>query len=257
MGVNRAVFAKTILANTRKQGILKPDANGYYPVTLGAFATENRSGIYYNFNDVLAKLFKPGSSLQRRIANGVLRGEIKHPEFKPGMSLAQYLNRLRQIDMMKVSLHVGKVTLTETKDENQKPMIRVDGLVRPSGTLGAQLKDSLDNREENTCFSIRTICKDTFPSGRHIRDITELVGWDQVDENGMAGSTKLESPGLESLLGLDNDIEITPALLIEAEGHMEGVGLESNYGISTSMIRDDLGWSKVEVISPIVKSMNW
>lgn len=254
--MQKAVFAKTILAGTGKKGILLPDKNGYYKVTLGAFATENRSGIYYNFNKVLEQLFKPGSSLQRRIDNGVCRGEIQHPPFLPGMTMAQYLNRLREINMLYVSMHVGKVELEEAKDEHGKPMIRVTGWVRPSGTLGSQLKDSLDNREENTCFSIRTICKDTFPQGRHVRDITELVGWDQVHENGMQGSTKLESPGLEGLIQ-DDSFEITPVLLDQAEVALEGVGLESSMGITTTMIRDDFGWSKTQVIAPNVQSMNW
>ena len=242
-------FSSSVLAGTGKKGIIKPTSEGYYPVTLGAFDAYNEAGILYPFNEYLVRTLSSNSDFMRRVRGGNLRGESEHPEFKPGMRMPEYLNRLRQIRMDNVCCHFGDIIVLEATDHVGRKIMRIDGLVKPSGPNGQSLKESLENPKEDTCFSVRSIVSQRVTlSGDVTNNIKTLVTWDNVNEPGVRIARKYSSPGLESF---DGELEITPELLHDAERLVPAaVGMESGFEISTTMIRSDLGWEKVELVKP-------
>lgn len=247
-----AKFERGILAGSNKAGIIKPNEKGYFPLTLGAFEATNESGIFYPMTPTVESCMKESSPFMRRTHSGNLRGELEHPRFEPGMSMPAYLNRLRFIDIRNECCHFGGIQLTRAKDHTGASVIRVDGLVKPSGVHLLALERALQNTEEDVCFSVRSIVKQVYEGGRYVNYIQELVTWDRVNEPGIRIARKYMSPGLESFMDDDGSMIITPDILDAAErdstfakaAGLEGVG----EAISTTMIRTALGWQKVQKI---------
>lgn len=240
----RASFACTALVGTNKSGVLKPNADGYYTLVLGALNIFNSAGAYYPFESA-KELFKESSSLIRRISNGALRGEMGHPR-QNGMSMRDFMNRVMDIYEPNVCCHIRKVWLDYqgVKDERGRPVIAIMGEVKPSGPMGQALKDALDNPSENVCFSIRSITNDTMNSGVLHKHIRTIVTWDYVNEPGISVAKKWHSPALESLD--DGDIRILPIHLIAARQQQlaSGVSLESHGGVTADTVLEELGWDK-------------
>lgn len=235
----------TALLGTNKAGTLKPDADGYYQVVLGALDVYNSGGAYYP--EASAKhLFQQSSSLMRRIASGNLRGEYGHPRFQPGMTPDDFVNRVRDIYEPHVCMHIRKVTVdyTSFRNERGQPVITIIGEVKPSGPMGPALEKQFQNKFEDVCFSIRSLTNDEFSGGRVNKHIKLIVTWDYVNEPGLAQAHKWNAPGLESM---DDSVKIlggTAASLTEQfilPGQLKamrdrqvatGVSMESDGGVS-------------------------
>ncbi|WJJ55179.1 head maturation protease [Xanthomonas phage RTH11] len=233
----------TALLGTNKAGTLKPDADGYYTVVLGALDVFNSSGAYYP--EASAKhLFQQSASLMRRIASGNLRGEYGHPRPQPGMTPDDWVNRVRDIYEPNVCMHIRKVTVdyTSFRNEQGQPVITIVGEVKPSGPNGPALKEQFDNRHEDVCFSIRSLTNDDFRMGRVTKHIKLIVTWDYVNEPGLAQAHKWNSPSLEShseaVMGGDAyalaEQMILPGQLLAMSKRMghSAVSMESNGGVS-------------------------
>jgi hypothetical protein len=230
----------TMLLGTEKKGVLKPDADGYYTVVLGAYGAYNSMGMFYDLQTAIP-FFQAGSPLTRMLEKGVLRGEYKHPEKQPGQSDQEYIGRIRQIDSDRVSHHIRSLRLEEGhKDEKGRPITVVIGEVRPSGPYGKVLKDALDNPHENVYFSVRSLTMDDMMRG--IKYTKEIVTWDFVNEGGIFRANKYYSPSLESF----GEVEVTPTMLwslAEEEKRKQALGLEST-GVDYEALARDLGWDK-------------
>lgn len=243
----------TMLLGTDKKGILKPDADGYYTVVLGAYGAYNSANMFYDLASARA-FFQPGSVLLRMIEKGVLRGEYKHPEQAPGMSDQHYIHRIRQIDADRVSHHIRNIRLVDgQRDEKGRPITTVVGEVRPSGPYGQVLKDALDNPHENVYFSVRSLTADDLMRG--VKYTREIVTWDYVNEGGIYKANKYASPALESF----NEIKVTPTMLwslAEEQKVQRARGMESA-GTDYEALAQELGWGKttVKVTTPVYS--NW
>lgn len=240
----------TALLGTNKSGTLKPDADGYYTVVLGALDVYNSTGAYYP--EASAKhLFQKSASLMRRIASGNLRGEYGHPRPQPGMSTDDWVNRVRDIYEPNVCMHIRKVTVdyTSFRNERGQPVITIVGEVKPSGPKGPALKESLDNPHEDVCFSIRSLTNDDFQFGRVTKHIKLIVTWDYVNEPGLAQAHKWNSPALEShdkdtMVGDYQARELSeklilPGQLMAMQKRMKASGavaMESDSGVSLESI---------------------
>lgn len=230
----------TMLLGTEKKGVLKPDADGYYTVVLGAYGAFNSMGMFYDLASA-RPFFQPGSPLMRMLEKGVLRGEYKHPEKQPGQDDREYIGRIRQIDSDRVSHHIRSLRLEEGhKDEKGRPITVVIGEVRPSGPYGKVLKDALDNPHENVYFSVRSLTMDDMMRG--IKYTKEIVTWDMVNEGGIFRANKYYSPALESF----DEVEITPTMLwslADEQKRQKAMGMESS-GTDYEALAKDLGWDK-------------
>lgn len=241
----------TALLGTNKAGTLKCDADGYYTVVLGALDVYNSGGAYYP--EASAKhLFQQSSSLMRRIASGNLRGEYGHPRFQPGMSMDDFVNRVRDIYEPHVCMHIRKVTVDYTtyRNERGQPVITIIGEVKPSGPMGPALKEQFENKHEDVCFSIRSLTNDEFSGGRVNKHIKLIVTWDYVNEPGLAQAHKWNAPGLESMDDVSlaqgpallaaplTEQFILPAMLKAMRDRQvaSGVSMESDGGVSMESI---------------------
>lgn len=242
----RATYGCTALMMTNKAGIIKPDADGYYELILGGLDVFNSAGAFYPLAPA-KQLFEDSSQLQRRIRGGNLRGEYGHPKFLPGMSARDFIARIMEIREENISHHIREVTIVhDVKDKDGRPTVAVIGKVKPSGPKGEALGDSLENRHENVCFSIRSLTHDETVNGRHVKNIRNIVTWDFVNEPGIAIATKYNAPTLESLQEFSFNVE----QFRSARDHVKGLGMESALIIDAREIEDAFGWARGKISAP-------
>lgn len=245
IGTQSASYGCTALKGTNKVGILRPDADGYYTVVVGALNFYNSAGAYYPLAPAKA-LFDESSSFQRRVKNGCLKGETGHPRMVPGMSVRDFMTRVMDIYEPNVCCHFRKIYLDydRVKDDRGRPVVAIVAEVKPTGPMGPALKAAFENPSENVCFSIRSITNDSMVGGTLNKAIKTIVTFDWVTEPGISVATRWKSPSLESL-NLDEDLPLVPAHLLSVAHYQatrRGTGFESGSGVSAESIMQDLGW---------------
>jgi hypothetical protein len=234
---NRATYSCTALLGTNKAGVLKPDAEGYYTVVLGALDFYNSAGDFYPYESA-KELFSESSSLMRRIKNGACRAEYGHPKLQPGMSQRDFLARILSIHEDKVCAHIKEVILDDksVKDVNGKPVMAIIGKVKPCGPYGSVLKESLDNPSENVCFSIRSLTKDVYDGIVNKKNLLQIICWDYVNEPGISVANKYQSPALEGIN--DKTINFSVEQLTDVrERRLKQVGMESAKTVVDDVIK--------------------
>jgi hypothetical protein len=251
MAANQVRYGCTALLGVNKKGIIKPDANGYYPITVGGFNVHNYGGAYYPLGEA-AKLFEESGSLMRRIKAGVVRAELGHPR-KENMGPNDFFKRLNEIYEEKVCGHFAEVWLDydNYKSKSGFPMVAIVARVKPSGPYCDTLKMSLDNPEEETCFSIRAAVVPKMEGGREVRYVEDIVTWDYVNEGGIAIARKYYSMALESMdarmtdIATEDNLIVTPAMLEHAtKASIRTMGLESEDTQRLKDLGERLGWDR-------------
>lgn len=249
-----ASYSCTALIGSNKTGALTPDGDGYYTLVLGALDSFNSAGAFYPLEPA-KKIFEGSSSLMRRIQAGNCKGECGHPKPLPGQSTREFLQRVISIEETNVCCHFRDVHLEtdHSKNPSGKPVVLVIGSVKPTGPKGPALKEALENRHENVCFSIRSLTNDyTRRDGILQKELKTVVTWDWVTEPGIEYAQRWNSPALESL----GEVEFVAEHLskIEEESARHEVAVESAVDLPT--LRSELGW---EAPSPgsRPRSANW
>lgn len=209
-------FTATKLAGTGKQGIIKPDANGYYTQVVGGLNTLNSAGQYYVYEQAKA-LFDSSSLFQRRIKAGCLYAELGHPKPLPGMSNEEYLQRIMTIEETNTVAHFSEVWLDENfgRDNPQfknPSLVAIMAKVKPAGPKASALQGAYENPCQEVCFSIRALTRDYYEKGRTNRVLTNIISYDLVHESGIAMARKWDSPACESLI----EIPVTERQLVGA-----------------------------------------
>lgn len=227
MSLNSVRFACTTLVGTNKVGNIKPDADGYYPMVIGALKMYNSAGEFYDY-DGAANIFKDSSPFMRRVSRGVLKGEYGHPKMQVGQKPQDFARRVLTVDEANISHHIRDVWLEteKIKGPDGKPVVAIMGNVRPSGPRAAQLQDHLNNRHENVCFSIRAFTDDRRVNGVNFRTLKTVVTFDYVLEPGMSVAEKYKNPALESF----HETVITRGELeraVDPIHSLEGMAMES------------------------------
>jgi|SRR6185312_1880859 len=246
MSVNSVRYSCTSLQGTNKAGLLKPDANGYRPMVVGALNMFNSAGEFYDYERAKS-LFEGSSQLQRRVQRGVLKGEYGHPKFEVGMRPDQFAHRVLTIDERNICCHFRELWLdfNNLKDKDGKAVVGIMAWVKPSGPFGGYLKDSLENPDENVCFSIRAFTDDKYVAGVKQRYLKTVVTFDYVLEPGMAVAEKYKAPALESY---DEQIitrgSLELAMKATADVAMESASLASD-------LFQVMGWHLPKGITPI------
>jgi hypothetical protein len=205
-------FTATKLAATGKSGSREPDAEGYYTLLIGGLNIANSSGVYYMYEGS-RRLFEESGVLMRRIKNGVLKGEMGHPEQESGMSDDDYIDRLLTIVDGNVCCHIKEIWLDvefgkKHPEVNNPDMVAIFAKVRPSGPKGQYLKDALDNPSENVCFSIRSFADDTRSRGRTNRTLVEISTFDWVVEGGITVASQWDTIALEATALVDKETSV-------------------------------------------------
>lgn len=242
--MNSIRFGCTALSGVNKVGNIKKDENGYYEMIVGALNVFNSSGMYYVY-EKSRELFEQSSQLQRRVARGALRGEYGHPKAQIGQSDEAFARRILTIDEGNVCCHHKEIVIDfdKIKDERGQPIIAIVSKVCPSGPLGHVLERSLNNKDENVCFSIRSFTKDFMDRGVYKRILQTVVTFDYVNEPGIAIANKFMSPALESYGG---DVIVTRGTIERAVNearNSNGIGTESVILTADELFKN-MGWAK-------------
>lgn len=229
------VYQNTTLVGSTKTGVLKPDANGYYELVLGAFDYHNSAGAFYSL-EPLKELLLSSSDLMRRIARGALRSEYGHPRFTSQMTKRDIILRVLDIMEDRTCAHIKSIQLDEERViSNGKKVAAIVGMVKPSGPMGDALDKQLGNPDENVCFSIRSLTDDNRVNGQLVKAVKEIVTWDYVNEPGIDVATKYHAPGLESFSFDQADL-----LLANKKASQMGVGMESAQSILAHLIKNNV-----------------
>jgi hypothetical protein len=239
---NSVRFGCTSLVGTNKAGMLKPDGDGYYPMVIGALGMYNSAGEFYDYEQA-KRLFEGSSHFMRRVQRGVLKGEYGHPKMEVGMKPDDFARRVMTVYEANISHHIREVWLEfdKVKGADGKPVIAIMAWVKPSGPMARYLQDSIDNKCENVCFSIRAFTDDRREGGIKKRILKTIVTFDYVLEPGMSVAEKYKAPALESFHETTisrNELEraLSPSSMVP-EVAMESVRLTADE-LFTSM-----GWN--------------
>jgi hypothetical protein len=186
-----------------KQGIIKPDPDGYYTQCIGGLDIENAAGVTYA-SEKAKNLFLESSSLMRRIRDRALRGEVGHPRRGPEhANFDAWMHRLNDIFEPNVCVYWSEVSLDENYGRNNpylnRPnMIGIMARYRPGGAHGHILEKDLADPMANVSFSIRAFSIPRTTMGKQFYDLQSIVTWDYVNEPGIAQAQKLLSATMES-----------------------------------------------------------
>lgn len=261
-----AIYSCNILTAKKKIGQLKADENGYREITLGAFDCLTLKNEFYPFTQAVKKMFTSGSELMTRIETGRCRGEVEHPLPEPGMSMSAFMNRAKMINNKFTSHHIKSVRLEEGVDHEGKKIILCLGMIRGSGPFGDAFESRISNPDENLDLSVRSFTEPgIFKAGIKQKPIKLLITWDQVNQGGVSVSNKFDTPSMESVTDTnqiwtpETDIEFNEMNLIKADAlnvQQMSLGMESDNVIDSTLVRDALGWNKIELIGPR-DSLNW
>jgi len=252
---NSIRFACTSLKGTNKVGVLPVDENGYRTMIVGALNMFNSAGEFYVAEEAKELIVNSSSAFQRRVARGVLKAEYGHPKPFPGQSERSFAARVLNIDEDRVAAHHKEIWLDfDAKAPDGKSVIGIMSKVRDSGPFGPTLARSLENKDENVCFSIRAFTDDKMMGGINYRTLRQIITFDYVNEPGMALAEKFRSPALEGFTGsflnpaaFETDFERTMTRsMLEAglaEDTRNGVATESAFLNAVDLYRT-MGWQQ-------------
>ncbi len=250
-------YACTVLAGKNKVGLIKPDADGYRKVILGALNYYNSSGMFYDW-ERSKEIFDRSGVFLRKITKGNLYGEQGHPDWEDGWSLDEFVGRIRFINDSNVSHHIRDIEIVDgPKDAKGRTIKIVYGWVKPSHDKGVFLEQAFCNPYQNVCFSIRSLIDDKVIGGEYNRMVKEVVTFDWVTEPGIDMATKYDSPGLEHfamMAGRDLDI---PRTVLENLREKEllkqaaGIGFESDNLTSLNHLIDSLEPTPYQIGKPV------
>lgn len=181
----------------RHLGVPKPDADGYYDLPICALNARSRNECYYDTKSIYDQITMPQSPFNMMITQGHLYGENGHPDKDAP------LERIELITEANKSHHIRKVYCGEECNDGTIP---VYALIKPVPPMGYILEASLQNKWENTAFSLRTLMKYTWDAVRkaQYRTVLRLVTFDYVNTPGILQASKRYSPGLETLEAFTN-----------------------------------------------------
>lgn len=201
--MERLVFTSTRLRYSGKQGILKPDAEGYYEMPIGAFNCVNSTDEVYTMENIKS-IFDGSSELMRKISNGKLFGEWGHPEPNTGESSNEFMGRACRINDKDTCVFFNKIWLDATLAPSMEHVgVPKDAVVtmarlKPMGSKWEALDRSLQDPNVNTTFSGRFLTRDRMHRGKTYVTVESIVTWDAVTEQGIPAAEKWLSPRLET-----------------------------------------------------------
>ena len=258
-------YSCTALLGLNKEGIIKPNSDGYYELVLSALNYPNPVGARYR-TESARRILDHSPFFQRKIKEGNLLGEVGHPRRRDCRTDAEYEDRLYDIVESNVCLHISDVWIDDSghlKDRNGRAYTGIMGLVAPSGVHGDKFEASLQNPKQNTCLSVRSITDNyRMPDGSIEKEFVNICAWDWVNEPGLRPANKFSAPSLESYsreIGeefplFEHNLE---AMIRRREEHDDG--LESD---SISIMRETLDYIRrrsddLSQASAATKWLNW
>lgn len=188
-------YASTTLHDMNKAGKLKRDKDGCYEIVLGGINVVNSSGAVYTMEGTRALLDK-SNLLNKRIANQRLRSEYGHPKRLPGQTDDEFFARILSIEEKSTCNHIREFRLEPRTGTDE---VLIIGWIKPCGPFGPALEESLNDPNQNVCYSIRSFTDDFRNGYTRKKVLKTVVTWDYVNDPGIHFANKLDTPSLEDL----------------------------------------------------------
>jgi hypothetical protein len=176
---------------------IRPDKEGFYRnVPLMVIGKPSRNGILYDPTSTLHALSNDASRFVINLKEGNLEGEWGHPMVDTSTPSRAVLDRLCRIDRTLASHYISAIRTVQTDNG----FIIVKGDVKPYGPYAQYLKDSMEDPNRNTAFSLRALTQDVENRGGiTVRKVCLLVTFDAVDGPGFEEASKRYMSSTEAL----------------------------------------------------------
>lgn len=206
MSKSNFVYRMTRLDGIDKEGVIKPDSDGWYTVCIGALdhASKNinpKTGqAEYYGSQGYEQFFAPGTLFNDRIQGGFIKAEYGHPERESGMSDVAFLERNMQIREKNVCAVFGAIWLVHDFVDplTKEKCVGIFAKIKPTGPYGKFLENDLLTKGVNVCFSIRSLTTRKVINGRNTKVLHTVITFDFVTEPGITCAEKFVSPSMES-----------------------------------------------------------
>lgn len=169
------------------------DSDGYVWINAGAYGMYNESGVYYSEEEI-EKLFANDSILQRRIDKKVVRSELGHPQFLPGMTDVMFASRMQQIQEDRYCGHIRAAKLVKNKD-GRSYITKIN--ITPFGHYKSTLADAINTKDSNCFFSVRSLSNRQKINGVLVKYVYYIITWDFVTEGGMRIANSLDTNNID------------------------------------------------------------
>ena len=224
--MERLLFTSTRLRVQGKQGILKPDSEGYFEMPIGAFNCLNSANEFYTKENI-EQIFHSSSEMMRKVQNGKLFGEWGHPEMASGESPRDFMARACRINDKDTCVFFKDIWIDKATPDMQRYGVPSDALVtmarlKPMGNKWEALQRSLEDPNVNTTFSGRFLTRDRIYRGRTYVIVEQAVTWDAVTEQGIPAAEKYLAPRLER-----HTTQITPQIVQAMKQQLKVPGLRT------------------------------
>lgn len=163
-----------------QEAVIRPDEHGYYNHPLAVMDCQSANGVTYDEAPFMKELMNEKALFATRMKQGQIYGEFPHPDRKAPIS------RIKSIDSNRISHHIKSIEIKQ----NNKGQKVVFGKIKPWGSYGNQLKESLDTPAINTAFSLRALCKHYYQNGKLRGHMLHLITFDNVLVPGFAEASK-------------------------------------------------------------------
>ena len=199
---------------------ITPDAKGIYrrmPVMI--LGKPSRGNSYYEEKSVIKSMTDPSTVFYKKITEGCLEGEYCHP-FVASNDDKKDIARLLYIDRNIVSHYFTSFYTEDTPRKDFKIIYADFGICGPRGK---DLKDSLEDPNRNTGFSIRTLTtRPQIVNGIMHKKVILFITVDAVDCPGFEEASKRYA-SCENMI----DIPITTKDFLDNNEYKKAVGFES------------------------------
>lgn len=157
---------------------LHPDQNGIFRnIPMMVLGETSRNGEYYDPRSAQEAMTNEKTRFAANIKDGNQEGEWGHPFEKDN------LRRIVYIDRTRVSHFISGIRFHQT--QNGKTIVYGD--VGPTGPFGQYLKESFEDPNRNTSFSIRALSQKL---GKNKKAVKIMVTFDAVDGPGFKEASK-------------------------------------------------------------------
>lgn len=164
------------------------DGGFYIGVPIAALGVSTRNNSYYDVESFVSHLQNPAMPFNQLLRNRELYGELGHPPIA-GLEHNLAIARIREVREANTS-HLFKKIYTGPKLESGGRIVYADlKPVNLSGP-GARVKESLDDPEQNTAFSIRTLTSNVQKGSISYRKMVQFITADYVNNPGYIEAMK-------------------------------------------------------------------
>jgi Peptidase S80 family len=207
-GVYLSVTTSQIIDN-RSLGAPVKDGDGYYvDIPAAVIGIVSRNKTRYDAKHFIEQITSPESSFNKRLCEGVLGGELGHPEVD--MRSQGGISRLLNINPQKQSHHIRTVKVKKIPDLGLD-VVTMDA--KGAGPYGYVFDESMADPTRNTAFSLRGLSQAVVNKATGIIDkkLIALTTFDMVVGGGFAQASKrymqLAQEALATV-GENNDFQI-------------------------------------------------